>query len=87
MTKPRVETLDHAYLRERLRYDLMTGEFIWKRHPKCSVLWNAKYAGKTAGTKRTHFSNYERICICVDKKTYTAAHLAWYWMLARWPLG
>jgi hypothetical protein len=79
--------LDHGYLKARIHYDLMTGAFIWKKHQSMSALWNAKYAGKIAGFENTHVSGYKRIRICIDKKTHTAAHLAWYWMLARWPIS
>jgi hypothetical protein len=85
MVKPRIETLDHAYLKERLRYDLLTGVFTWKKHPSMSASWNAKWAGKEAGCVAIRKDGYKRTVIRLDGELYLASRLAWFYVLKRWP--
>jgi hypothetical protein len=86
--KSRVETLDHDYLKERLRYNLMTGEFFWKEHQSRDPQWNSRWAGKKAGCVRLNKkSGYKRLRIGLDGEVYTASLLAWFYMLNRWPEG
>jgi hypothetical protein len=85
--KTRVETLDRDYLKERLRYDLMTGKFTWKKHPSKSVQWNGWLAGKEAGSVGTNAGGYKCAIIGLDGRLYRVSHLAWFYMLNRWPIG
>ena len=86
--KTRIEALDHAHLKKRLRYDLMTGEFTWKKKDTAVYArWNAKYAEKPTGFVSVPHSGYRCRRIHFAGRNYTASRLAWYWMLARWPVA
>jgi len=87
VAKYRIETLDHDYLKERLRYDLLTGKFTWKKHPSRSVHWNDRYAGKEAGCVVTEANGYKAVLVRLDGRNYRASQLAWFFMLRRWPVG
>ena len=87
VAKYRIETLDHDYLKERLRYDLLTGKFTWKKHPSRSGQWSGRYAEKEAGAVRTTVNGYRQSIISLDKRLYITSHLAWFYMLNRWPVG
>lgn len=75
-----------------LKYDRDTGEFIWRERPlkycknthSCN-LWNARYAGKQAGT--VHHSQYEyrRVVVSVFKKRMMAHRLAWLYVYGEMP--
>lgn len=87
MAKTRVETLDHDYLKARLYYDLLTGEFTWKRHPLMPACWNARYPGKRAGRVVESKPGYKQAYIRIDRRAYSTPRLAWYYVLNRWPEG
>jgi hypothetical protein len=63
-------------LHELLRYEPQTGLWYWTE----KASW--KVAGKVAGNISVN-DGYRRIC--VDRKTYKAARLAWFWMTGEWP--
>ena len=75
-----------SYLRSRIDYDPETGVFTWKERPvRCrnDKVWNAKYAGRTAGATDTK----GHIQIKIDRKAYFAHRLAWFLQYGQWPDG
>jgi len=63
-------------LKEVLRYNEDTGEFIW-------LVGNFK--GEAAGSIKTRERG--RIMICIDRKFYKAHRLVWLYMTGEWPNG
>lgn len=62
------------YVRSRLSYDPFTGELRWKYNPTSSTSWNAKHAGKIAGTVSKR-DNARRISI--DRRWFLSHRLIW----------
>lgn len=64
-------------LRECLEYNPETGEFTW-------LVTNSyrRVAGKTAGK----FNRDGYRLICLDKQSYMAHRLAWFYMTGAWPV-
>lgn len=79
MEKDTERDLDHAYLLSRLDYCPLLGLFWWK--PRDNVQWNAKFAGKVAGSRDRW--GYARIKL--DYKTYRLHRLAWFYVHGDWP--
>lgn len=69
-----------AYLRQRLRYDPESGNLFWCECTTMPANWNARHAGKRAGTVRRGY-----IAICLDKAFYRAHHLVWAMVHGYWP--
>jgi hypothetical protein len=65
-------------LKECLQYDPSTGLFTWL---KCNSA--RAQVGATAGT--THTSGY--VIVSIDRETYRAHRLAWFYMTGEWPRG
>jgi hypothetical protein len=61
-------------VRQLLRYDVTTGEFTWK--PRADVWWNARYAGKIAGSVKPN----GRIDIAIGHALYKAHRLVWLYV-------
>lgn len=73
--------LTQQRLKELVSYNPATGEFVWigMESKKACVL-----IGKRAGTFHKK-SGYWKICI--DRRIYKAARLAWLYMTGEWPSG
>lgn len=71
-------TLTHSRLLELLSYEPETGQFYWRvrRGPNAD-------AGSLAG--RLGDDGYRKICI--DRQTYRAGRLAWFYVNGTWPLN
>ena len=72
--RPRIT---HARLHEVLRYDPETGEFRWRQRVSKALQIDA-----VAGTVSTYYR-----CIRIDGRTYTAHHLAWFYITGEWASG
>jgi len=86
------ESLTQTRLRSVLDYSPDTGEFIWLMRDisafatkRAFSMWNARYAGKSAGSATT--KGYTRICITINGKQgrYQAHRLAFLWMEGEFP--
>lgn len=71
------------YLDECLDYNPETGVFTWKERPIHHFVsqhgfkvWNAKYAGRIAGSEWTSFKGKKYLRISINKKHYKAHRLA-----------
>jgi hypothetical protein len=72
------------YLKTRLQYDPLTGIFTWKLRPgneRTINSWNARYAGKEAGTIReiNKDTGLSYNFINLDGKICRAHRLAWFY--------
>jgi len=82
-----VGTLDHAQASALISYDPETGQLTWLPRPvrpasrKQDTIWNAKYAGKSAGRL-----NHGYVNISIDRRIYLGHRLAWLLYHGRWPL-
>lgn len=74
-----VRDLTAARLRELLHYDPDTGVFAW-----IATSSNVAVAGSVAGGIDTS-TGYVKVS--VDKRTYYAHRLAWFYMYGTWPAG
>lgn len=74
------QLLSAEHLRAVLKYDPLTGIFIW-----CDCPWPRRHNGKQAGAPRGARGNYIRIAI--DGTRYYAHRLAWLYMTGEWPEG
>lgn len=76
MPAPKPSTMTASELRELLRYDPETGEFVWLqdrgRNPR---------SGRRAGA----VTSENRIIIRVNYRIYFAHRLAWLYMTGEWP--
>ena len=70
------EDMPHWYVTDLLSYDSDTGLFTWK------MSTGSQKAGSRAGVVDKE-SGYVRISI--DRKTYKAHRLAWFYVHKRWP--
>jgi hypothetical protein len=61
-------------VQQLLRYDVTTGEFIWR--PRADAWWNARYAGKSAGSVKPG----GRIDVAIGHKLYKAHRLVWLYI-------
>lgn len=69
-------TLTARRLRKLLKYDPLTGVFMWLRPP-----WNhPRMLGKPAGCTTTGY-----VVIQIGDRKYKAARLAWLYITGRWP--
>jgi hypothetical protein len=71
-------------VRALLDYEPGTGVLRWKQRPGLSgavKIWNAKHAGRSAGSKRR--DGYWQVSIC--DRLFLAHHLAWAIMTGAWP--
>ncbi len=71
--------LSHSRLKELLHYDHETGDFIWKVTPSYNKKVNPGDVGGWIETR-----GYRRIEI--DRRTYSAHRLAWFYMTGKWPM-
>lgn len=76
------QQLDQDSLKELLSYDILTGDFTWKKRKDAGLRWNTRWAGKKAGT-RGRFA----IQISINRTRWMAHQLAWIYMLNRMPEG
>ena len=86
--------IDALFIRELLNYDQETGILWWRQRDlnwfstekrrtaehECH-LWNARYAGKIAGTRMP--AGY--VSVSILKKRYLAHRIAWAYATGRWP--
>ena len=87
--------LTQAELHRLLHYDPLIGIFRWRRRPasmfatrRAHAMWNARYAGKEAGSwRRDHTSRGLRCSIAIRPKCYLAHRLAWFYMKGEWPFA
>lgn len=63
------------YLHEILDYNTETGIFVWRERADVPNSWNAKFAGKVAGTYSA-----KGIVILIKYKQYKAHRLAWLYV-------
>lgn len=68
-------------IRNALHYDPETGLFLWRLREDRTKNWNAKYAGKSAGTQ----NGDGQIRICFNRANYVGHVLAWLYMTGEWP--
>lgn len=80
-TKTFQADLTQGRLQELLIYDPETGIFRWKHRPQSRPSWNARFAGKIAGT--LNLIGYVQIGI--DLKLYFGHRLAWLYVHEAWP--
>lgn len=71
-------TLTLARLRELLSYDAKTGVFAWRRGGVNSVS-----IGRAAGT----LNGKGYLIVRIDRRSYRAHRLAYFYAFGRWPLG
>ena len=72
------------FLHERLILDAITGELRWKPVPEFGATWNARYAGKPAGTVNDRYVDVS--LLYNGKKRIFKAHRIVFAMLhGRWP--
>lgn len=73
-----MKKLTHEYLKNILKYNPNTGDWIWLiTKNNNSALKNQK-----AGT----INSVGYRVICIDKKFYLSSRLAWFYMTGKWPL-
>jgi hypothetical protein len=65
--------LDRDSIEEMLDYNSASGDFVWKTRSDVPSWWNAKYAGRKAGSKDAHGYWVLRI----NAGTYKAHRIAW----------
>jgi hypothetical protein len=80
--------------RELLGYDPETGILRWKPRPLSSFpnvriakSWNAKHAGKVAGSVTASTARYKRKQVWLKTKAYYAHRVAWLITHGEWPAG
>lgn len=80
MSNPAIRDLDQNVVRKHLDYDPVTGILTWKARPfnafpdsRAANVWNAKYAGKEAGSLNA--GGY--LDVRLFKRLYRAHRLAW----------
>ena len=79
--------LTQAYVRECFDYDPATGNLIWRARPqrhfknRHASATNSGLAGQVAGTL---MSTQYRL-VTLDRKTYLAHRLVWFWHHGRFP--
>lgn len=72
-----------AYLRQRLRYEPETGALIWLMRPvEFDYGWNARHAGKRAGTVKARGWRD----VVIDDRTYRASRIIWQIVTGEPPL-
>jgi hypothetical protein len=74
--------IDAQTARQLLDYNPATGAFTWRWRPEADLKWNAKHAGKPAGS---YSHGYTRIN--VGKRLYYAHRVAWLMLTGSWPDG
>lgn len=67
--------LTHERLKDLLRYDSESGVFTWLQSK------GTKVAGQPAG----HVCRDTGMYVTIDRRSYRAHRLAWFYMNARWP--
>jgi hypothetical protein len=82
MTKAR-DDLPVEYLRSALAYDPDTGSLTWKERPDMAVQWNAKFAGREAGT----VNDRGYVVVAIYQRDYRAHRIAWALTTGAWPDG
>jgi hypothetical protein len=73
--------LDVEYIKSRLSYNGDNGVFLWRKRENYKGSWNARFAGKVAGS----LSFYGYYIIVIDNKLYLAHRLAWVITYSEWP--
>jgi HNH endonuclease len=79
---------DFEYFHARLIYIAATGKLYWRRWDAAPKNWNAKYAGREAGTVDMRVACgrvYPQIRIGLDGKLYVASRIAWLMYYGEWP--
>lgn len=64
------------YLRSILDYDPTTGALTWKRRPDMPDVWNARFAGQTAGGLK----GQGYVFVSIDGVSFLAHRVIWAWM-------
>jgi hypothetical protein len=75
------------YLRYRLHYDPVTGEWRWRTRIEDNrnhAAWNARYAGRLTATVLDE-DGYR--VLSLDGYNYKAHRLAWFYMTGAWPVN
>jgi hypothetical protein len=69
-------------IKSALDYNSETGIFVWRHRPEKDIQWNAKHAGKVAGTTTERY-----VIISIDEKSFQAHRLAWIYVYGNAPFG
>lgn len=84
----RQNTLTAERLKAVLSYDPQTGVYRWRTRcgtGRAIASWNARFAGKEAGTICDNGRGRKYLQITVDGRRHTAQRLAWLYMKGEWP--
>ena len=76
-------TIELAHLRNVLKYNRKTGDFIWR--VKRASYAGCVYPGDVAGAIALDKDGGSHINIGVDGKSYRAHRLAWFFVTGKWP--
>lgn len=69
-------------LRSILRYDPGTGYLYWKWREDVGAWWNARYAGRRAGT---NLDSKGYFVVGIDNHTYRVHRVVWAYVTGEWP--
>lgn len=75
--------MNQNYLKQVLDYDPESGSFIWKHRDDGPIGFNARWAGKKAGS----INSQGRLMVSIDEKLHAAHRLAWLYMKGGFPEG
>ena len=71
---------------KRVSYDKETGQVSWLKSDDAPAKWNARYAGRPAGTT---YKGYIRVCLTIDGRhvMFRAHRIAFFVLHGRAPVG
>ena len=78
------DRLSAEEIRDLFYYEPSTGVIRWKVRSDVNDCWNARYAGKLAGTMK---KGYLQVCIKIDGKKcfFSGQRIAWVHYYGEWP--
>lgn len=77
--------LSQKYIKSRFHYDPLTGSFLWRKNPGMPASWNARFAGKPAGTVKRLKTGYRYLQIRMYQVHFSAHRLIWTYMTGEQP--